>query len=44
MVNDQIKSLLLDTQALDQVQGLITERKGRIKQRIISNPTISLDH
>jgi hypothetical protein len=31
-------------QAPDQGQGLIAEREGRIKQRVNSNPTISLDH
>jgi hypothetical protein len=30
-------------QAPDQGQGLITEREGRIKQRVISNPAISLN-
>jgi hypothetical protein len=30
-------------QAPDQGKGLIVEHEGRIKQRVISNPTISLD-
>jgi hypothetical protein len=41
--HDQIKSGPLDTQAPDQRQGWIVERKRRIKQRVIPNPTISLD-
>jgi hypothetical protein len=31
-------------QAPDQRQGLIAERKGRIKLYVISNPIIILDH
>jgi hypothetical protein len=42
--NDQIKSLPLNTQALDQGHGLIAEHEGRIKLYIISNPANSLDH